>query len=301
VSRITQQKIDLRKEPVEVAEIIRQAVETVEPIITDRGHDLQIHSSYRTLYVHGDVSRLVQCVVNLLNNAAKYTELRGRIHITTLEQGSNALISVADNGMGIAPELVPRIFDLFVQSDRTLDRSQGGLGIGLSVVQRLIEMHGGRVWAESDGPGQGSTFFIALPVTEPPVRQRDACKDFGIQPQRILVVDDNVDAADTLSMMLSLDGHQTATAYTAKDALLQVDSFQPETILLDIGLPGTDGYELARRIRATPAGASLRLIALTGYGQPEDRARVQRAGFDAHLVKPMSPDELRKILAGTEH
>jgi signal transduction histidine kinase/ActR/RegA family two-component response regulator len=298
VSRITQRRIELRRETVEVAEVIRQAVETVEPAIRERSHDLQIHSSYQALSVHGDVSRLVQCVVNLLTNAAKYTDNGGRIHITSGREGEMALIEVVDNGMGIATQLVPRVFDLFVQSDRTLDRSQGGLGIGLSVVQRLVEMHGGSVAAASDGPGQGSTFSIRLPLAGARVAPPAAAGDAAVRPQRILVVDDNADAADTLSMMLRLDGHEVATAYSAEEALAQAGSFRPDTILLDIGLPGTDGYEVARLIRAMPIGASAKLIALTGYGQPEDRSRALQEGFDAYLVKPMSPEELRKILAG---
>ena len=297
VSRITQRKIDLRKETVEVAEIIRQAVETVEPIIRERGHDLQIHSSYRNLHVHGDVSRLVQCVVNLLTNAAKYTEKGGHINITSREHSQAAVIEVADNGMGIAPDLLPSVFDLFVQSVRTLDRAQGGLGIGLSVVQRLIEMHGGTVSAESAGAGRGATFSIRLPLAAPPVSRGDDSKAVSVKPRRVLVVDDNADAADTLSMMLNLDGHETATAYTAPDALAQADSFRPDAILLDIGLPGADGYEVARRIREMPSGASIRLVALSGYGQPEDRARTQRDGFDAHLVKPVTPENIRRVLA----
>ncbi|HWZ63188.1 MAG TPA: ATP-binding protein [Steroidobacteraceae bacterium] len=297
VSRITQRKIELRKETIEAAEVIRQAVETVESVIRERGHDLQIHSSYRSLPVHGDVSRLVQCVVNLLTNAAKYTEAGGRIHVTSRKQGQCAVIEVADNGMGIPPALITRVFDLFVQSERTLDRSQGGLGIGLSVVRRLVEMHGGSVHAESDGPGRGSTFSIHLPLTDPAAHKSVDCADIRVRPQRILVVDDNADAAVTLSMMLNLDGHETTTAYTARDALEKAESFQPSLILLDIGLPGMDGYEIARRVRALPSGASIRLVALTGYGQPEDRARALHEGFDAHLVKPMNPTELRKIIA----
>lgn len=297
VSRITQRKIELRKETIEVAEVIRQAVETVEPVIRERGHDLQIQSNHRPLPVYGDVSRLVQCVVNLLTNAAKYTEAGGRIHVTSRKQGQAAVIEVADNGMGIPQALITRVFDLFVQSERTLDRSQGGLGIGLSVVRRLVEMHGGSVAAESEGPGRGSTFSIRLPLSGPPVHKSADSADSHVRPQRILVVDDNADAAVTLSMMLNLDGHESITAYTARDALQKAESFQPSVILLDIGLPGMDGYEIARRIRALPAGASIRLVALTGYGQPEDRARALHEGFDAHLVKPMIPTELRKIIA----
>ena len=297
VSRITQRRIELRQETVEVAEIVRQAVETVEPMIRERGHDLQIHSSYRALHVHGDVSRLVQCVVNLLTNAAKYTEPGGRIHISTRGQDQSAVIEVSDNGMGISPELLPKVFDLFVQSDRTLDRSQGGLGIGLSVVQRLIEMHGGEVVARSDGPERGSTFTILLPLARAPLPPDGDCKDGNVRPHRVLIVDDNADSADTLSMMLNLDGHATATAYSAREALAQVESWRPEVILLDIGLPGMDGYEVARRLRTMPAASSTRIVAVTGYGQPEDRVRVQREGFDAHMVKPINLQDLKKIFA----
>jgi signal transduction histidine kinase len=297
VSRITQRRIELRKVPVEIGEIIRQAVETVEPIIRNRGHDLQIHSSYKALYVNGDISRLVQSVVNLLTNAAKYTEIGGRIHVTSREQDGSAVIDVVDNGTGIAQALLPKVFDLFVQSDRTLDRSQGGLGIGLSVVRQLIRMHGGEVSAKSDGPGRGSTFSIRLPLTDRPVIQSKDSTVFAVPPRRILVVDDNADAADTLSMMLNLDAHETATAYTARDALAYVDSFRPEIILLDIGLPGTDGYEVAKCIRAIPAGATAQIVALTGYSQPDDRAKALRDGFDAYLVKPVNPEDLQKILS----
>ena len=298
VSRITQKRIELRRETVELAEVIRQAIETVEPLIRERRHDLQIHSGYGPLYVNGDSARLIQSVVNLLTNAAKYTDIGGHIVVRTFHADDMAVVEVEDNGTGIPSDVLPRIFDLFVQVERTLDRSQGGLGIGLSVVQRLIEMHGGKVAARSDGPGKGSTFSIRLPRVEAPQSNRDPPASAEVKPRRILVVDDNVDAADTLSLMLRFEGHETHAVYSGADVLEQFDSFRPDVILLDIGLPGMDGYEAARRIRERANGKAIELVALTGYGQPEDRARALREGFDAHLVKPVSLEALFHLLAG---
>ena len=296
ISRITQGRIELRNEVIELAEIVRQAVETVEPMITQRNLDLQIQASYRTLYISGDVSRLVQILVNLLTNAAKYTEPGGNIRVVSREQDGSAIIEVSDNGVGVPPELLPSLFDLFVQSERTLARSQGGLGIGLSVVKRLVEMHGGEVWAASEGPGRGATFSIRLPLTKAPLYlvEDNALPQFVAR--RILVVDDNVDAAETLSMLLSLEGHETQTAYCGYDALAQLKNFGPDLVLLDIGLPDIDGYEVARRIAGEPTAAAVRIVALTGYGQPEDKARALADGFHAHLVKPVDPKELRRVL-----
>jgi signal transduction histidine kinase/two-component SAPR family response regulator len=298
VSRITQKRIELRREALEVSDIIRQAVETVEPVIRERRHDLQLRSGYRSLFVNGDFARLVQCVVNLLTNAAKYTEPGGTIHLSSREEHGDVLIEVSDNGAGIPADLLPRVFDLFVQSTRTLDRAQGGLGIGLSVVQRLVQMHGGHISAHSDGPQRGSTFSIRLPRVAPPVARPDPQDGVVVTPKRILVVDDNADAANTLSMVLTLDGHEAMSVYTSKDAVEEAQSFAPDVILLDIGLPGMDGFEVARRIRATDAGRSISLVALTGYGQPEDRERALRSGFDEHLVKPIAPAALAVVLAG---
>jgi signal transduction histidine kinase len=297
VSRITQQRIVLQKQTIEAAELIRQAVETVEPHIRERRHHLQVHSTYPALYVHGDVARLVQSLVNLLTNASKYTEPGGKIQISSRAEGPYALIEVSDNGMGIPPTLLPKIFDLFVQSDRALDRAQGGLGVGLSVVRRLVEMHGGAVLARSEGAGQGSTFSVRLPLVASPVPAAGAPTRGEIPAKRILVVDDNADAANTLAMMLRLDGHQTCEAFSGKDALEQVDAWNPEVVLLDIGLPGMDGYAVALQIRARPRGEAIRLIALTGYGQPEDRARALQGGFDEHLVKPVSQEAITSALA----
>jgi len=249
ISRLTRKRIQLKNEVIDVATIVSQAVETVESLIVQRQHDLQIQSSYRPLRVCGDHDRLVQCVVNLLTNAAKFTEPRGRILLKTFADQGSAIIEVADNGAGIPPSLLPKVFDLFVQSDRSLDRSQGGLGIGLTVVERLIEMHGGQVNAHSGGIGRGSTFTIRLPLFERAAARQQMAAAAKLEPQRILIVDDNVDAANTLSMMLQLEGHTTDTAYDAVDALDRIQSFHPTVALLDIGLPAMDGYELASRIR----------------------------------------------------
>jgi signal transduction histidine kinase len=298
VQRITQGRIELNLKNLDLGAVIAQAVETVESLIREKHHDLQILSSYRALHVDGDSARLVQCLVNLLTNAAKYTDAGGRILIHSREEGSEAVIEVTDNGAGIAPTLLPRIFDLFVQSDRTLDRSQGGLGIGLSVVQRLIEMHGGKVSARSEGPGRGSTFTIRLPLAEMARGIERTADPAIIPPWRILVVDDNADAADTLKMMLELEGHDVKSVYSGRDALECLASFNPELVLLDIGLPVMSGYEVARQIQQQNFNGRVpKLIALTGYGQAEDRNRALLAGFDEHLVKPLDFDRLTRALS----
>jgi signal transduction histidine kinase len=297
VSRITQGRIELNITTVDVADLLSHAVESVEPAIRERAHHLQILSSYRGLHVAGDAARLLQCLVNLLNNSIKYTDRGGRILVESREEDGQAVIEVSDNGTGISPHLMPRIFDLFVQSDRTLDRSQGGLGIGLSVVKRLIEMHGGTVAARSDGPGQGAVFTIRLPLAKHSGKGPPASVRGAPAPRRILVVDDNVDAADTLVTMLRLEGHEVEAVYRGRDALERTGTFRPQVVLLDIGLPELNGYEVARQLRKLPGAAELRLIALTGYGQAEDRARAFEAGFDDHLVKPVDNSVLRSHLA----
>jgi len=297
ISRITRSRIELRRRDVVLAEVIAQALETVESLVREKHHDVTSTSGLEALVVNGDPARLVQCVANLLTNAIKYTDAHGRIHIEAHADGDAAVITVSDNGTGIAPDLLPHIFDLFVQSKRTLDRSQGGLGIGLSVVKRLIEMHGGTVSATSPGAGQGATFTIRLPrVARADVTATDVSTP-AVARRRALVVDDNQDAAESLAMLLSLDGHEVQSVFTAEQALECVATFQPEVMLLDIGLPGMDGYEVARRVRALPGGEQIRLVALTGYGQTEDRRRALAAGFNDHLVKPVEPARLAQSLA----
>jgi signal transduction histidine kinase len=296
ISRITRAHIELKRQDVALADIVAQALETVGPMLIEKQHQVSTTSGVERLLVNGDPARLVQCVANLLTNAIKYTDPHGLIHVETRVEGEEVLISVTDNGTGIAAELLPQIFDLFVQSKRTLDRSQGGLGIGLSVVKRLVEMHGGTVSAASAGVGLGAAFTIRLPRI---THAKDTALDASAPPiaaRRTLVVDDNHDAAESLAMLLSLDGHLVEAVFTPQQALERVENFRPEVMLLDIGLPGMDGYEVARRVRALPGGRQIRLIALTGYGQADDRQRALAAGFDDHLVKPVEPLKLALAL-----
>jgi len=297
VARITQGRVELKRVPIDLATVITQAVETVEPLFRERQHEVSIVSSYRVLHVNGDLTRLVQSVVNILTNATKYTDIGGKIELQTRAEGDQALIEISDNGAGISPELLPRVFELFVQGDRTLDRSLGGLGIGLSVARQLIEMHGGRIEADSAGLGHGSTFRIWLPLIERPGALAGEADETGQVARRVLIVDDNVDAADSLALVLQLDGHITRTGYSAQDALELAADFEPEVMLLDIGLPEMNGYEVARRIRASGRPSEVKLIALTGYGQIEDLRRAQEAGFDDHLVKPVDFETLSRSLA----
>ncbi len=294
VSRITQGRIQLHHSTLDLSIIVAQAIEATEAMLREKHHVVSRLSDLQPLYVNGDAARLLQCVTNLLTNAAKYTDPGGDIRIQLRAEQEQAVLSISDNGIGIAPELLPSIFELFVQSERSLDRSQGGLGIGLSVVQRLVRMHGGNVKAISAGPGRGATFEIRLPRVPPP----QAAAALPLQPKvaakNILVVDDNEDAADSLAALLRLDGHHVQAVYSASAALQAVRSAQPAIVLLDIGLPEMDGYQVAREIRATTGG--IRLVALTGYGQAEDIARTRAAGFDAHLVKPVDFEALERAI-----
>jgi signal transduction histidine kinase len=295
VSRITEGRIELQRQPTDIASVISHAIESVEPLVREKRHKLTVGASSTSLYVNGDSARLVQCIGNILTNSAKYTDRGGKIDIDVREEPSFAVISISDNGAGIPQELLPQIFDLFVQSDRTLDRSLGGLGIGLSVVQRLIEMHGGQVSAHSDGPGHGARFEVRLPLVAPPDDVSEESAHPCVAARRILIVDDNADAANSLAMILKLEGHTAESVYSPTDAIERALQFDPQVILLDIGLPGMDGYEVARRIRER--GSVARLVALTGYGQSEDVQRARDAGFDAHLVKPV---DLRTLMQNLE-
>ena len=300
VSRITQGRIVLQKTPVDLADVVAQAVEMVEPQLREKRHGLAITAaSYEPLYVSGDFARLVQCVANLLTNAIKYTEAGGQLSICIRGNEQNALIEVSDSGVGISAELLPRVFDMFVQSERTLDRSQGGLGIGLAVVKRLIQMHDGTVIARSEGVGRGSTFEIRLPRLPLPAPSKANGIQLSSAPRRVLIVDDNVDAADSLSMLLAIEGHETKVAYRPDEALGCAAMFLPDVALVDIGLPEMDGYQLAQRLRAMPELSGLRLFALSGYGQPEDLKRSRAAGFDGHLVKPIEVTALQRALGGS--
>lgn len=300
VSRITQGRIALVFEPVDLTAVVAQAVETFEPQLNERRHKLSVTHSleFENLHVSGDFARLVQCVSNLLSNAVKYTDPGGEICVRTRPSEADAIIEVTDTGAGIPPELLDRVFDLFVQSDRTLDRAQGGLGVGLAVVRRLVEMHRGQVIARSDGFKKGSSFEIRLPRIPRESVNRTEATNCTVQPRRILIVDDNQDAADSLSMLLKVHGHETHVAYSGEQALAGIEAFMPEVGLLDLGLPEMNGFELAHQLRAKPSLHGLRLIALTGYGQPEFQERTRSAGFADHLVKPIDPVALERAIAG---
>jgi signal transduction histidine kinase/CheY-like chemotaxis protein len=321
VSRITTGRVQLRHDRVVVNGIVECAVETARPLIDQRRHELTVSLSPDPIWLNADAARLEQVVVNLLTNAAKYTDEGGHIWLTVeLASGAcsdrsasgghqppdEAVIRVRDTGVGVAPELLPRIFDLFTQAQRSLDRSQGGLGIGLALVQRLVEMHQGRVEAYS-ALGQGSEFVVRLPVLltpalsspAPPSTPKETAEPTG-PSLRVLVVDDNVDAAESLAMLLQLSRHQVCTAHDGPTALEAAFDFRPNVVLLDIGLPRMDGYEVAKKMRQQPVLKNVMLVAMTGYGQESDRQRSQEAGFDHHLVKPADFGKLQQILATVE-
>jgi signal transduction histidine kinase len=304
VSRITRGKITLTREPLEVSALIARAVETVQPIIDERAHELRIEASDGPLRVHGDPVRLVQAISNVLGNAAKYTDPKGLIRVAARAEGVDAVILVTDNGIGIPADRLPQIFKLFTQLDRGSDQPQSGLGIGLALVRRLIEMHGGSVSAHSDGSGRGSEFAMRLPLlTElpnvaalAPAPQNDCVQSRTVQ-RRILIADDNADALESLARVLQLNGHEVFSACNGSVALQSAERHLPEVALLDVGMPLMDGYEVARRIRAEPWGKGVLLVAVTGWGQESDRRRSREAGFDSHLVKPLDLDELTRLLA----
>ncbi|MFO1431875.1 MAG: ATP-binding protein [Candidatus Competibacteraceae bacterium] len=306
ISRIIRGKIMLQKAPVELAIIVNQAVESVHSLIESQQHRLEVSLPTLPVRLEGDSVRLTQILSNLLNNAAKYTPQGGHIQLEAEVEGNTLVLRVRDNGAGIPDTLLPYVFDLFTQAERTLDRSQGGLGIGLTLVRHLVELHGGRIEAKSAGSGQGAEFTVYLPGVLESASDATAETDAETALKaetgaRILVVDDNVDVAESMAVLLELEGHQVRTVYTAHAALEAARTFRPDVVLLDIGLPGMDGYEVARRLRASPATRHVLLIALTGYGREEDRARSKAAGFDRHLVKPVEPEALNALIAALDH
>lgn len=299
VSRISRGKIELRKEPVPLSTVINSAVETSRPVISEMEHELTVTVPSEVILVDADLTRLAQVFVNLLNNAAKYTECGGHIWLTVERQGTEAVVSVKDTGIGIPGDQLPRIFEMFSQVDRSLEKAQGGLGIGLSLVKRLVEMHGGRIEVRSEGPGKGAEFIVRLQCTvEPSVPvARPASETVSTSTQlKILIVDDNRDSAESLSIMLKVMGNETRLAYDGEEALAAEADFQPDVILLDIGLPKLTGYEVCRRIRERSGREGLIIIAQTGWGQAEDRERTAEAGFDHHLVKPIDTAALFQML-----
>ncbi|MDI1449876.1 PAS domain S-box protein [Polyangium sp. 6x1] len=303
VSRIRSGKIKLQKARVDVAAVVGRALETARPLLDARKHEVSVETPAEPVCVHADPTRLTQMVENLLTNAAKYTEERGRITVTVERTGDVVSIRVRDTGVGIPLEMLTRVFDLFTQVERSLARSEGGLGIGLTLVKNIAEMHGGTVEARSEGRGKGSEFIVRLPVlpdAEPPSEPAPSASSRPTGPRRILVVDDNVDVAESLSMLLGIAGHEVVTAHDGSAALEAARAFQPEVILLDIGLPGMNGYEVARRLRQDPALRETILVALTGYGHEEVRRQAKEAGFTAHLVKPVDLATLEGVLASAE-
>jgi PAS domain S-box-containing protein len=300
INRISRNKLELRKERIELSAVIQAALETSRPLIEASGHELTVSLPDEPVYLDADLTRLGQVFSNLLTNAAKYTDRGGRIHLSAERHGHEVVVSVADSGIGIAAEHLPRLFEMFSQLTPALQRSQGGLGIGLTLVRGLVEMHGGSVEARSEGMGKGSEFVVRLPVlgesaTLPqPPREAGAG---GLTGCRILVVDDLRDAAESLAMVLTLWGHETRVAHDGLAAVEAAEAFRPTVILLDIGLPLLNGYEVARRIRAQPWGEQMVIIALTGWGQEEDRRRALEGGCNHHLTKPVDPTVLAALLA----
>jgi PAS domain S-box-containing protein len=303
VSRISRGKLQLRTERVSLASVVNAAVETCRPLLSAKRQDLCV-TLPEEVPVEADPTRLAQVVLNLLNNAAKYTDEGGSIRLTLEQRGAEAVVIVKNTGIGISPQMLPRIFEMFTQVDHTLERSQGGLGIGLTLVKRLVELHGGTVEARSDGLGRGCEFVVRVPLAAaepqaaPPDESSGGEASTTRAEQRILVVDDNRDAVDSLGMLLKVMGHTVRTAYDGLEAVDAAATFKPEIVLLDIGLPRLNGYEAARRIRELAVEKGVLLVALTGWGQEEDRRRSKDAGFDHHLVKPVDPAELQRLLAG---
>jgi signal transduction histidine kinase len=305
VGRITRDKLELRPQPTELESVIQQAAESCRALAETGQHRLRIALPADPIWVHGDSVRLTQVFSNLLNNACKFTEPGGNINIAVEREGEHAVITVSDTGIGIAPDQLHNIFEMFSQVDQSLERNRSGLGIGLTLVKRLVELHSGSIAANSDGLNRGSTFTVRLPalanepksVPEKMSSAKPASSTATDSPKRILITDDNQDAANTMAMLLRLLGHEVEIAYDGPEAIQTAEIYGPEIMLLDIGLPGMNGYDVCRSIRQQPWGKSIRIVALTGWGQEEDRRNAREAGFDDHLVKPVDPQTLRKAIA----
>jgi signal transduction histidine kinase/DNA-binding response OmpR family regulator len=303
VSRITQNKIELKIEAVDVAAVVAVAVETVRPLIDAQEHALSVLLPEQPMLIRGDFARLAQVLANLLNNAAKYTDRKGRIALTAEQEGAEIVFRIRDSGIGIPASALPTIFELFTQVEQTLDRAQGGLGIGLTLVERLVQMQGGSVSAFSAGKNLGSEFTVRLPAM--PVDQRVAAGRRAAERYAasspgefaVLIVDDNRDATDSMAMLLAMEGYDVRVAYDGPQALDAVRTARPDVILLDIGLPGMDGFQVAQRVRADPINSSIVIVAVSGYGQEEHRSRSSQAGCDHHLVKPIEPAVVSELLA----
>jgi len=303
VARIERNRIELHRQTVRLAEIIQRAVETSEPLIRAKGHDLKIIVPAQAILLDADPVRLTQALSNLLNNAAKYTKPAGTIELTAMQDGAQAIVAVRDNGIGISAEMLPRVFDLFVQADQSFERSEGGLGIGLTLVKRLVEMHGGSVEARSEGLGRGSEFVVRLPVAttptthEPQQGQPPSTLAPGRHRQRILLVDDDADTLNTLQQLLTLMGNEVRTAHDGLAGVQAAAAFRPDVVFLDIGMPRLNGFDVCRQIRNQPWGRRVILVAYTGWGQDDNRRCSADAGFDYHLVKPVEATALEEFLA----
>jgi|CXWL01.1.fsa_nt_gi PAS domain S-box-containing protein len=300
VSRFTRGKLSLRLERVLLATVIDHAVEIARPLVDDGAHELHLELPTVPVWLEGDPTRLAQIFSNLLTNSAKYSEKGGFIRLAATLLEGEVRVAVEDTGIGIAAEHLPRVFEMFSQVELALNRSQGGLGLGLSLVKGLVELHGGRIAAQSDGPGRGSRFVVHLPtlvaVAELAPSAPASVFPAAATARRILVVDDNRDVVTTLAMVFELEGHDVHRAYDGEEALRAVEGFRPELVLLDLGMPRLNGFEVCRRLRATPWGTNVRLVALTGWGQDDDKRRTRDAGFDLHLVKPVDPEVLLALL-----
>jgi PAS domain S-box-containing protein len=300
ISRITSGRIRLTSDVLDLESIVQRAVEAARPLLDSKGHSLEIETPGHYVGVRGDLTRLTQVFVNLLNNAAKYTPDRGRIEVAIRATQKSAAVHIRDNGIGIAPQLLPRMFDLFTQGDRPLDRAEGGLGVGLALVHQIVSLHGGFVKAFSEGTGCGSELVVTLPQNfeeiSMPVVPDSQPTESQQRRRRLMVIDDNKDAAESMSMLFELWGHEVVCVYDGRAALETAAKYRPDAVFLDIGLPGMDGYEIAERLRELPESQRTVLVAITGYGQEEDRRRSREAGIDHHLVKPVSPETLHKLL-----
>lgn len=303
LSRVSRGRIELKREPLDLASVLRAAIDTSSSMMEARGHHVTVQMPEDRLVLEADAVRLTQVFSNMLQNAAKYTDPGGRIDLSVHREGTCAVVTVQDNGIGIPPELLPRIFDLFMQVPVSIDRSQGGLGIGLTLVKLLVQLHGGDVSVRSEGTGRGSRFTVWLPLaTRRAVLHASPTIDPAslARPLRILVVDDNHDAADTLAHMLHLQGHAVDCAYSGPAALRRAEELDADLVLLDLGLPEMDGYEVAQRLRRQQDRHRPYLVALTGYGSPRDRERSQSVGFDDHRVKPLSDADLHSVLSAAQ-
>lgn len=301
MSRITRGKIELKREHVELPEVVGRALEISRPVVAASGHVLSVELPPERVRVYADPVRLAQVLANLLNNAAKYTERSGHIWLSCTAERDEVVISVRDDGMGIPAAMLDHIFDMFWQHEYALERAQGGLGVGLTLVRQLVDLHGGRIEAKSDGTGCGSEFIVRLPRgTDAPLARattgaaHEVRDDSAPRTRRVLVVDDNQDSADSLAILLRLRGHDVRTAYDGESALELEGVFRPALVFLDIGLPRKNGYDVAAELRAL-RGKDVTIVAMTGFGQPEDRQRSREAGFDHHLVKPVDPNALAAV------